>query len=792
MKYLPAGRVLERFRASDKFVRGIRGPIGSGKSTACVVEILRRAQLQKPGPDGKRRTRWGVIRNCYDDQTEILTEQRGWQFFASLTPTDKVATLQDERVVYVKPDGVSISDYEGEMIGFEGEGVDFLVTPDHEMWVSKKRGRSQTYGQFEMKYAQEIFGTASYRVRKDAIWNGSIDLTDAECELIGYWYAEGSRGTYGGRDRIVITSVNDVEYARDLLLRAGVGFVEWKRDKGVNFVFKGENRIAGYLAGSSSTKRVPSEIKSASPGQIAAFIEGYFAGDGHQRKDAVTRTIYTSSKGMADDLQELAMKAGGAANVASRDRRGSRVAVGDAVGVVNHVEYTVTLLGKTKLRPKLVKQVGRYRGWYKQPYKGKVYCAEMDIPVVFVRRNGKAFWCRRTYPELKTTTIKTWHAWVPPEFGEWQAEGPPTHRLNMGDLECEVMFLALDRPDDIRKLLSLELTGAWINEAREVPKAVLDGLTGRVGRYPSALQGGASWFGVMMDTNPPDSDHWWYRLAEETKPEGFEFFAQPAGDGPDAENLPNLPAGYYERTKAGKDPDWIKVYVRGDYGFVRDGKPVWSDYRDNVHCRDVAPNPGLPIRVGLDFGLTPAAVFTQRGLTGQWRVLAELVATDMGAKRFGEMLGAEMRGRWAGYEFLTTGDPAGDSRAQTDETTPFQILRALGVDAKPAPSNDPVLRIEAVGDALRRMIDGEPGFIIDPSCRQLRKAMAGGYCYRRVQVAGSERYQDKPDKTMYSHVADALQYALIGGGEGRALVRRPAWEIAPPVQTVSDYSPFDW
>ena len=267
---------------------------------------------------------------------------------------------------------------------------------------------------------------------------------------------------------------------------------------------------------------------------------------------------------------------------------------------------------------------------------------------------------RNTYPELKTTTIKTWHQWVSPDIGQWQGEGPPTHHIKQADLDMEVIFVALDRPEDVRKLLSMELTGAWINEAREIPKAVLDGLTGRVGRYPSKRDGGAAWFGIIMDTNPPDSDHWWYRLAEEEKPEGFAFFAQPSGLAPDAENLPNLPEGYYARTLAGKSEDWVKVYVRGEYGFVQDGRPVYAEYRDSVHCQPVALVPALPLYVGIDFGLTPAATFAQRTPTGQWRIIGELVTENMGALRFGELLHAVLAGRYAGIEIAAiTGDPAG-------------------------------------------------------------------------------------------------------------------------------------
>ena len=51
----------------------------------------------------------------------------------------------------------------------------------------------------------------------------------------------------------------------------------------------------------------------------------------------------------------------------------------------------------------------------------------------------------------------------------------------------------------------------------------------------------------------------------------------------------------------------------------------------------------------------------------------------------------------------------------------------------------------------------------------LRKGFAGGYHFRRVKVAGDERFHDVPDKNAYSHPHDALQYALSGGGEVRAL-----------------------
>ncbi len=98
----------------------------------------------------------------------------------------------------------------------------------------------------------------------------------------------------------------------------------------------------------------------------------------------------------------------------------------------------------------------------------------------------------------------------------------------------------------------------------------------------------------------------------------------------------------------------------------------------------------------------------------------------MGAVRFAEVLGPMLRNRYAGYDVEIYGDPAGDDRAQTDETTPFQILQSREIPAHPAPSNDPILRREAVAMALTRMVDGQPGLLISPKCKITRKGMAGG------------------------------------------------------------------
>lgn len=380
---------------------------------------------------------------------------------------------------------------------------------------------------------------------------------------------------------------------------------------------------------------------------------------------------------------------------------------------------------------------------------------------------------RNTYKQLEDTSEKTFFDWLPPvHFGDWL---PSKHNYTITKIpgcEIEVMFRALDRPDQVDNLLSLELTGAWVNEAREIPWTIIKALRGRVGRFPAEKDGGATWAGIFMDTNPPDNDSWWYKFFEESAG-AQEIFKQPSGRSKDAENLRNLRKGYYDTIADGMDEEWVKVYVDGDYGFVIDGKPVYPSYKDSVHCRDIEPVPGVDIERGWDFGLTPACVLTQL-VNGRLLILDEIIGDDMGADRFGDDVIEYCGQQYPDYSFNDTGDPAGDSRSQTDEKTCFQILRAKGIEIRSG-EQTPSLRLESVRKPLNRLVDGEPGLLLSPRCKTLRKGFQGGYQFRRMMTA-KEKYADKPDKNQYSHVHDALQYVavkLFGG----AVVNRSSEEI---------------
>lgn len=404
---------------------------------------------------------------------------------------------------------------------------------------------------------------------------------------------------------------------------------------------------------------------------------------------------------------------------------------------------------------------------------------------------------RNTYPELKTTTIPTWQTWVKDEVCpiNWAAPVTGRMRVPVGDgtwVDLEIIFISMDKPKDAKKALGMECTGYWVNEAREIPKSVIDILS-RVGRYPSMMMGGPSWRGIIMDTNPPDTDHWWYKLAEEERPEGWAFFRQPGGlirnqDGtysanPLAENIAHLDGGYhyYFRQIPGKDKEYINVYVLGQYGALFDGRPVYDDYYNDTY--HLAPFPlgiykGLPLLLGWDFGNTPACVAAQETRLGVLNVIREWQCIRGGIYQFvTEVVKPALLKEFSGMQVISVGDPAGVAGAQGNiEITCFGELQKLGIPTVPASSNVFTMRREAVLYYLSRHIGPRAGFQLDPRCTILRKGFLGGYQFSRVQVIGEERYKDEPAKNGYSHLHDALQYLCLKTHQPVAAVKaaRPA------------------
>lgn len=392
---------------------------------------------------------------------------------------------------------------------------------------------------------------------------------------------------------------------------------------------------------------------------------------------------------------------------------------------------------------------------------------------------------RQTLKQLKDTVLKDIIDWL---------KGVATYKVSdntiyiqFGDVRSEWVLIPLDNPEDQARLLSMQLTGAWMSESIEMDVALISPLAGRCGRYPGAALGGCTWMGIIADTNMPSEGSPWHKLMAVETPPDWAIFIQPGGMDDNAENLEwltqtpdtlKLPVTderrreqgreYYKRFIRSNSADWCKRYVHAQFGDDPSGSAVFREsFKRHWHVVDhLDPVSGWPLLVGLDFGRDPCAIICQPDHKGRLLVLEEVIAEDIGLELQLQraIKPALMQDRYIGRGVYIVGDPAGRQRSTLYEETSFDLIKRNGLMAYPAPTNDVDKRISAVESWLLGSRDAGPALLIDGTrCPTLVRALGGGYRFGKTR-AGLRK--PSPDKNEYSHIADAFQYACVAAHGG--------------------------
>lgn len=395
-----------------------------------------------------------------------------------------------------------------------------------------------------------------------------------------------------------------------------------------------------------------------------------------------------------------------------------------------------------------------------------------------IRRSRWAI-IRSTYSQLKTTTIKTWQEWFPEAaFGPVKGDSPMTHFLKFNEVECEIIFLAIEGLSDIQRLKSLELTGAYINEAQffhssEIITQVLE----RTSRYPGKIYGGA--LGrhlVIMDCNPPSITHWIYRIFEKERPDHWAIYRMPPAVIKDESgnyiNNPNADfvkqqenPRYWIDMVRGASEEYIRVSLCGEYGVVEEGRPIHPEYNDQLHYspRPLAVNDQMEIGLGWDFGNTPACAVVQMMPDGQLIVLHEFWTEYMSVRAFAEDIVIPQLDRhypWWRNNYISRHDPAGQSM-NADGGTCQSILMELGIISSPAESNAPQFRRDGLKYFLSKLLGGKPSILLSHNISMIREGLMGKFKYELIKssaLSDVKQYQEKPLKNLHSHSCEGLEY----------------------------------
>jgi hypothetical protein len=373
---------------------------------------------------------------------------------------------------------------------------------------------------------------------------------------------------------------------------------------------------------------------------------------------------------------------------------------------------------------------------------------------------------RNTLQQLRQTCLADIQMWLAPIAHYYGRDATIQVRMPLPDgtkVESDWMLIPLDSKEDQQRLLSLNLTGAWVSEFREIRMDILDALAGRLGRFPTRAMVDPTWFGIIAESNPPDEDSEWYDKLEKDMPENWVLFKQPGGLSPEAENVENLPPGYYENLAANNGPDWVDVHVHAQYGKSLSGQAVFRrSFKASFHItKGLEPVSGMAIMVGQDFGRTPASLIGQIDNRGRLSVFDEITSEDMGIEQFAtDLLRPLLYEKYQGARIFMVADPKGRDKSQVNEESPFDVLERLGFDVFPATTNNIDARLRSVEQLLLQQRDGTAMLRIEEDgAPQLASAMKYNYRYRRKN---NGQLEDKPEKSHpWSDLADCLQYMAM-------------------------------
>lgn len=417
-----------------------------------------------------------IIAPCYSDDTEILTD-KGWKLFKDLKE-EKVACLVDNKIKFNKPTEKYEWDFDGQMIGLKHSQIDLLVTPNHRLYFKDAYGKNK---EWRIKLAGDVFGKR-IKLKRWAEWKEGKKQNKDWYEFLGFWFAEGYAefNTKARKYRIVITQKKNVRYVDDLLKRIGVKFYKDKRQNGgFNWTIYNKELAREFVKyGKALTKHIPEEIKNADTDSLKALVKGYEMGDG--KTSEKQRILYTSSKVLADDLQEIGNKCGYAISIRKYDYK-----------KWDNPQYLVSILKHYGKEPVIYK-----KQWYKKKYNGKVYCVKIGKGegVLLVRRNGISVWCGNTYKILQHATMEKFFQ-IFPELRRYYKEQKGEIVLPTGG---KVFVRSADSPLGIE---GMTLHWWWFDEAGMAPR-----LSWVVLRTRVSMTGGQG-----MITTTPHNMGWLYQ-----------------------------------------------------------------------------------------------------------------------------------------------------------------------------------------------------------------------------------------------------------------------------------------
>jgi thymidylate synthase (FAD) len=364
------------------------------------VSFGRRKEVMDESDEGLIRFLMRDRHGCYDDATDVLTAE-GWKAWPSVTGDELFATrARDGRLEYQPALRLVRKEYKGHMIGFGGLSIDLLVTPDHRVLSNVMTTRAgRTKPSYSLMPAHSVLWRPHRHVAT-ATWGGLVSpLTRGDdrffptiplLRLVGLFIGEGHLRA-GDCLQFDLRKAREIEFLQHACHDLGL---ELRRTGDRFTVPVGTDLRQLFLdCYADHEKVIPRRLLALDVPSLAGLYDGLMASDGSRqaRRGHDRETYSTTSRMLADAVQELALKLGRRAAV-----RPHNATPGDG-HYGSKPRWRVTIYAPRNSQPALCRtreQAESHMGV--EQYNGTIHCVEVPNRTLYVRRNGYPVWCGNT------------------------------------------------------------------------------------------------------------------------------------------------------------------------------------------------------------------------------------------------------------------------------------------------------------------------------------------------------------------------------------------------------------
>jgi DNA-directed RNA polymerase II subunit RPB2 len=341
-------------------------------------------------------------KHCLTDDHEVLTTS-GWKYINEVTVDDRVATLQDGKVVYEHPIRTFEYDHDGEMYEIKTQQLSLKTTLNHRMWVATCHTRNREW-RYDFHEAKDIIGK-HVKYQKNGEWDvpayqfilpayedvpAKVVDMDAWLTFLGIWIGDG----WCTEKRVTIAANKErVKKALEHCLpRLDLSYNFYPDSCKLDISNRQLRQYMRPFSVGATNKYLPDWVWELNKQQARMLLTGLMLSDGHS---ANTSALYsTSSVRLADDIQRLALHAGWSANKRVHTPAGTPYTIGDHSGVTTTDLWLLAfIIGKNNPSANhshIKTQSGQTEKIV--DFNGKVYCLEVPGNVFYVRRHGLPVW----------------------------------------------------------------------------------------------------------------------------------------------------------------------------------------------------------------------------------------------------------------------------------------------------------------------------------------------------------------------------------------------------------------